>query len=229
MKNDEKAPKKDRSMLICTLLAVVLAGIVGCETGKNIAASMHAEDTQAPTQVARDTEKSTVGQSSEEEWPTVLMTTDEVITGLQAGAITYTDVFRKQEAVTTEKMTSGRMKDCWFTVDAVTEYFRPRRFTNMVFVSPFYDPLRYEVNIELDTGEVIHAHLCNLRLVTDGSEDVMRYLALGEDEYYIEFNCSPDDFARIVPDEFFEGYDEHQIAFLRQYLSDTAMQLKGGE
>lgn len=142
------------------------------------------------------------------------------------GPVGVVDSGNTEVAITEDKLTiSDNFISFGFGYGQTYLFEMPAREINMSYNSPFYDPHNYTLGIILKDETALHAHLENVRLVKTDGEELVRYYKIDEHQYYIELNISAEAFDLYLTDDFFERCDQYQIIFVKQYLSDGAIDL----
>lgn len=145
--------------------------------------------------------------------------------------------FNHSVELTDEKMLSTRKYlDMKWTFAVNRDPGKLERVTNNSYTSPYYEPYNYSLSVllkpiegataEVDKKEkIIHTHLSNVRLVERPTDIAVYYYEIGDGEYYVELNTTPEKYEVFIDGTFYDGIDGYQKIFVEQYLSDTAIRL----
>lgn len=145
--------------------------------------------------------------------------------------------FNHSVELTDEKMSSTRKYlDMKWTFDVNRDPGKLERVTNNSYTSPYYEPYNYTLSVLLKPIEgataeadkknkIIHTHLSNVRLVERPTDIAVYYYEIGDGEYYVELNTTPEKYEVFIDGTFYDEIDGYQKIFVEQYLSDTAIRL----
>ena len=149
-----------------------------------------------------------------------------VLIWYSGGTVGVLDSGNENVVITEDKlMTSDNFISFGFGYGQTYLFETPAREINMSYNSPFYDPHNYTLGIILKDETALHAHLDNVRLVKTDGDELVRYYKIDDHQYYIELNISAEAFDLYLTDDFFERCDQYQIVFVKQYLSDGAIDM----